>query len=678
MSAIDPRLERGNAPSADSGGAAAGRLPPWQTGNLPPAPTGGWTTWLRLLGPGVLLAGASIGSGEWLAGPGLTAQYGGALLWVATLAIVCQVFCNLEMMRYTLYCGEPIQVGYLRTWPGPRFWVIVYLILDFSSIWPFNAAFAAVPLAAAFLGHLPQNGAEMALFGFKTTEDVFRMGLAYVVFLLAFVPLIFGGTVAKMLERTMALKLVVVLTYLVVVGGMTISATNAREVLTGLVGFGTIPLRPDTVISGRHYTYTERDGEAAYTVKGTSEERPDSEDPRKIVTLPIVTEFIVARDGERKSFPSTEGLSEGDIATRQRLADAATLLARPGRFLVEDAEDGVALSMQGSIAENRVWHPDELSVTSAGAPRQKYDTLDAVPAPYRERFDAMARNQGLERANVVSYVREHGRLPDLDWGILATFAAIAGAGGMTNLLFSNFARDKGWGMGSLVGAIPSAIGGRQITLSHVGKVFPVTEENRRNWRGWIRHILRDQVAIWMFCSVVGMALPCMLSLEFIRNAPVAGDRVGAMLAEGIADRYPAYGSVLWSTTLFIGFLILAPGQIVAGDQIARRWTDVAWVSSPRLQHMQGNQVKYVYYGILMGYCLWGLMVLQLNPRQILVIAGVLMNIALAFAALHTLYVNRTLLPRELRPNLLMQLGTLGCGVFYLGVSGIVIANLLKK
>ena len=31
--------------------------------------------------------------------------------------------------------------------------------------------------------------------------------------------------------------------------------------------------------------------------------------------------------------------------------------------------------------------------------------------------------------------------------------------------------EKGWGMGARVGAIPSAIGGRTISLSHVGSVF---------------------------------------------------------------------------------------------------------------------------------------------------------------------------------------------------------------
>ncbi len=100
--------------------ARPGCLPPWTVGELPPAPPRGWRTWIKLIGPGVLLAGASIGSGEWLFGPAVSAQYGGTLLWLAGLSIGFQVFCNLEMMRYAVYSGESIIVGYLRTWPGPE------------------------------------------------------------------------------------------------------------------------------------------------------------------------------------------------------------------------------------------------------------------------------------------------------------------------------------------------------------------------------------------------------------------------------------------------------------------------------------------------------------------------------------------------------------------------------
>jgi hypothetical protein len=39
------------------------------------------------------------------------------------VAIVLQVFYNLECGRYALYCGEPIFTGFMRTRPGPRFWM---------------------------------------------------------------------------------------------------------------------------------------------------------------------------------------------------------------------------------------------------------------------------------------------------------------------------------------------------------------------------------------------------------------------------------------------------------------------------------------------------------------------------------------------------------------------------
>ena len=58
-------------------------------------------------------------------------------------------------------------------------------------------------------------------------------------------------------------------------------------------------------------------------------------------------------------------------------------------------------------------------------------------------------------------------------------------------------------MGARAGAIPSAVGGRTITLLHVGRVFEVTGEAPKRWRGWIRHILRDQ-GIWVVCSLIGI------------------------------------------------------------------------------------------------------------------------------------------------------------------------------
>ena len=60
------------------------------------------------------MCGNQIGGGEWLFGPEITARYGGGLMWIATIAIVVQVFFNIEAGRYALYSGEPVMTGFMR------------------------------------------------------------------------------------------------------------------------------------------------------------------------------------------------------------------------------------------------------------------------------------------------------------------------------------------------------------------------------------------------------------------------------------------------------------------------------------------------------------------------------------------------------------------------------------
>ncbi len=120
-------------------------------------------------------------------------------------------------MRYALYCGEPIFIGFFRTPPGPRFWLLCYMTLFLAHIWPFMASNAAVPLASAMIGHLPGNGV-VRVAGFVVSEVMLVKVLGYVVFFVAFLPLIFGGKIASMLERLMLVKLVVVFGFLLFVG----------------------------------------------------------------------------------------------------------------------------------------------------------------------------------------------------------------------------------------------------------------------------------------------------------------------------------------------------------------------------------------------------------------------------------------------------------------------------
>lgn len=636
----DPR-----EPSADPGSVAAGELAPWDVGDLPEPPRPGWRLWAASIGPGVVLAGTCIGTGEWLFGPAVSAQYGAALFWLPLISILLQAVVNLVFVRYALYCGEPINVGILRMKPGPVFWMWVFAVLEIGGVMPYNASNAAVPLAAAFLGHLPAGTAEVALV----------KGLGIAVFLLAFVPLVFGGTVYRMLEKIMTAKLVFVLGFLGFIAVTMVSAPVVRDVVTRFFRFGTVPLRPETLVVGRHFNVQVEEDGVTYRVAGSWE--PDGRPIGDITVLPRGPKFDLGPE---------DRLPAAVCGPRQAALEMSVPFRDTDRFTFTIRQPSATLRAAGDVVAGHRWEPTELAVQRDGA-EERFASLAAVPEPHRDVFRNHLEHEGLAYVSGLRYVREQGRLPPLDWAIIVSFIGIAGAGGLSNVMFSNYARDKGWGMGARVGAIPSAFGGVTVRLSHTGRVFRLDAANRGRWLGWLRHAHRDQT-IWVVASIVGLALPCMMSLEFIRNASVTGDRVAAMSAEGIAARYPAHAGLLWSLTLLCGFLVLAPGQVSVCDQIARRWTDMIWTASTRVQ-AANLRVHHVYYAILAGYMVFGLVVLlALRPLQTAKIGTILQNVSLGVSALLSLHVTRTLMPRELHPHWLQQVAVVICGLFFISIS----------
>ncbi|HCD02372.1 MAG TPA: hypothetical protein DER64_17810 [Planctomycetaceae bacterium] len=657
-----PAAPESTTPEKRPGGA----LQPWDVGELPEPPSMDWKKLPTLIGPGILMAGVAIGAGEWLFGPAVSAQYGGTLLWLATLSILGQVFFNIEVMRYALYCGEPIVVGYFRTTPGPRLWLPIYLVLEICNIWPFMAANAAVPLAAAIFGHLPTD-VDYTLLGITLTEAEWVKALGYVIFLLAFLPLVFGGTIYRVIEKMMTFKVIVVLVVVAVIAVFQVSWDNMIEVVTGFGRFGQVPDRAESVVAGRHFSVSLPDNDRQFTLRGTIGDG-----------TPDFIELLV--DGSKVD-PEEKNQDAETRAVREKLEKLVRSEAREGRFLVDDLDGRRRLLIRGRIRDplkkrraESAWVAESYTLV-AGDRTQTFALSEELPAEVREWADELVALQGMRRVGLIGYIGEHGGLPDLNWAIIIAFAAIAGAGGLSNTLASNYSRDKGWGMGHHVGAIPSAIGGHKVELSHVGMVFDVDDTSRQRWKGWIRHIVRDQAGIWLGCCLLGMALPCMMSLEFIRNVPVEGNRAAAMTAVGLADHLPGYRGLVWTFMLMVSFLVLAPNAVFTGEQISRRWTDVIWTISPRAQRLEGGQVRLIYYGILSLYGVWGLFALAFfDPLQIAIIGAVLQNVALGCAALHTLYVNRTLLPRDMQPNRLMQVGLVFCSVFFITISIVVVVT----
>ena len=89
---------------------------------------------LRQLGPGLIIAGSIVGSGELIATTAVGAEAGFTLMWLIIVGCVIKVFTQVEFGRYTIVTGNTAMHG-LNEVPGPRKrvnWIVWYWLIMFS------------------------------------------------------------------------------------------------------------------------------------------------------------------------------------------------------------------------------------------------------------------------------------------------------------------------------------------------------------------------------------------------------------------------------------------------------------------------------------------------------------------------------------------------------------------
>jgi Mn2+/Fe2+ NRAMP family transporter len=464
-------------------------LGPWNRAKLPaPPPTGGLQI-LAVIGPGAILLGSAIGSGEWLVGPATFVKYGLTLLWVSGIAIFLQTVLNTELVRYTLYTGEPAVIGFMRTKPHARFWAVVYGFLYIAQTgWPAWAGAAAGATFYLFAGSLPGEG---------DSGQVYWIGIGIY---LACVAILLVG---RRIERTLELLNWVLVA--VILGGLLI--------------------------------------------------------------LCVI------------------------VAPPERWAAAATGFAG-------------------------------------------YDWFGGG-------FNFMPR--------------------DADWFLIGAFAAYSGVGGVGNLTLSNWSRDKGFGMGGVVGFIPAAVAGKVMPLAHTGSVFAPTPDNMARWRGWWRIVRADQWGVFFVGALLGMALPAILYTATLQPGQ---DIRGLGVAAALADAFGG-GTGLAFAVAFMGAWLLFKTQLDILEGTVRAVTDILWSGSERVRSASRGDVRYVYYAVLAIFVVWGLIAMGLaQPIFLLQVSANVAGVVMVIASLHILYVNTHLLPEELRPPLWRRVALVAMTLFY--------------
>ncbi len=466
-------------------------LDPWRVAELPPAPKPHGLGWISAVGPGVIVLGASIGSGEFLLGPAAFVKYGLALLWVVGVAALLQTLLNVELMRYTMATGEPVFTGFMRTRPHPTFWAWFYSILYFLQLgWPGWAGAAAGALFFLFAKRLP---------GAPDADLIYGIGVG--LFLACGVILLVGRRIERTLE------------YL-----------NWILVAAIISGFGLLA----------------------------------------VLFVP-----------------------------------ASTWLGAVVGFAGFDLKTG---------------------------------SFQLIPR-------------------------------GADFFLLGAFAAYTGGGGVINLTLSNWARDKGYGMSSIVGYIPAAVGGKKVALAHTGATFELTPGSLERWRGWWRIVRVDQWCVYFVGAILGMMLPALLYVTFIpAGSDIRGLGIAAALAQAVAAKE---GAIFGSLIAVLGVWILFKAQLDLLEGTTRAVTDILWTGSKRIRAWRSGDVRVVYYSVLGCVSLWGIVALRLTqPIVLLALSANMAGIVFIISSLHLLYVNTRLLPVELRPPLWRRCALVALALFY--------------
>jgi Mn2+/Fe2+ NRAMP family transporter len=92
------------------------------------------------IGPGIVLAGSIVGSGELLLTTALGAKWGFLFLWLVVFSCIVKVFVQIELGRYAISSGRPTLAA-LNELPGPRWlvhwqvwWWLMMLLLTVSQL----------------------------------------------------------------------------------------------------------------------------------------------------------------------------------------------------------------------------------------------------------------------------------------------------------------------------------------------------------------------------------------------------------------------------------------------------------------------------------------------------------------------------------------------------------------
>ncbi len=243
--------------------------------------------------------------------------------------------------------------------------------------------------------------------------------------------------------------------------------------------------------------------------------------------------------------------------------------------------------------------------------------------------------------------RGFGRVPDLPVSLILGAAAFAGAGGVHNLIQSNWIRDKGYGMGARIPRLVSPVTGEDQATPSTGYIFPQTEENLRRWRGWWRVANTEQLVTFFALGTLSIFLMSMIAYSTVYGRNIGEDldffrNEGQILGRTVGGWFESFFYITGAVSLLAGAMgILDYVGRCVGDVLK-----VSYLADSRV--FTESRVYAITVWALVAVCIFNILVFTSQPVVLLVIQSSLSGIVMFVYSILLIWLNRRALPEAIR------------------------------
>lgn len=195
----------------------------------------------------------------------------------------------------------------------------------------------------------------------------------------------------------------------------------------------------------------------------------------------------------------------------------------------------------------------------------------------------------------------------LSFFTLAAAIAFIGAGGTTNMWYSFWVRDAGYGMGIYIGRIPGYLRGKPTAIELTGYLPEPTEENLSRIKAWWSNV---RLIFWVIFFLLNF-----ITAVFFVTLVYAGRVIYGFETEGLSGvevivlQADIVETALGSGAARVAFLLVAAillfgTQLSLTEGVARQIADTAYVASERVRQFFRGDIRTTYFAIITLFALW--------------------------------------------------------------------------